>query len=481
MQQLASLASSLLSGTTNVAEVGKPMKMRPMMQSAGINLSPFFTGSLGNFPYYYLDPNTLLFNSLTYNWINANLKNNTPPIMQGSGYFTNYFISALSSVSYSLSSADQAALSAATQNVNNQQLSLLLAWKGVFGKIPAPTGGLLPVDIILNTVCTTWASPAVTLAALLSTANPGALLNKIPAGAQSIIVPLGNYINASNSCTSLRNASSMNNGYLQSALAALQSPASANGGLAANDENIYPAYSVLTPLPDIIAALSNSANTIVLNMTISKLANGQVSVSLNGGPGFNANVDDLFSIVLADNTNFFSNLVSTSSAPVQMKMTFTGVTMVNFGPVPFNSTTGQNWYWMTPIINAITNTGNDVTGFVFSPGPGIDFTNAGPFGFLSGVAISNQPSFQIVATGVTTNKIQAAVQESSTAKVSFLNAQLGDPATTYSLNYTHTMSAGQSLDSQNSLTIDSAPTTVATGNLNSLAWVHGVITNYPAS
>ena len=52
-----------------------------------------------------------LFNSLTYEWISANLKAGAMPIRQASGStFTNLATNALASVSYSLSTGDQTKL-----------------------------------------------------------------------------------------------------------------------------------------------------------------------------------------------------------------------------------------------------------------------------------------------------------------------------------------------------------------------------------
>ncbi|HYH56564.1 MAG TPA: hypothetical protein VD772_08140, partial [Anseongella sp.] len=98
-QQLASLATAVHAAPVSAARSIAPGPSSAVTANAVKNaFVPFFSGGMDQFPYYYLDPATLLFNTLTYNWINASLVNNNPPILQGSGLFTNYFLTALSKV-----------------------------------------------------------------------------------------------------------------------------------------------------------------------------------------------------------------------------------------------------------------------------------------------------------------------------------------------------------------------------------------------
>ena len=68
-------------------------------------LDAFAITSLGNFPYNWQDTlNVTKFNALTYNWISSNLKAGATPL-QLDGSFTNLYIQAISSISWSLPNA----------------------------------------------------------------------------------------------------------------------------------------------------------------------------------------------------------------------------------------------------------------------------------------------------------------------------------------------------------------------------------------
>ncbi len=509
VEQLASLAGSVLSrgraARQAPARGGRRLMGISFTLPAGVTLLPFYTGAAGNFPYYYTDPRNLSFNSLTYNWINANLQGNVPPIMADNGYFTNFFLAALASINYSLSSADQAALNTAQQNATNQQMALLMGWRSVFGSLPPVTGTQQPIDAILGVICKQWASPQTSLTILQSTTNINTVLNNTPASASSLLPQLAAYLNALGSAVPLMNATSMNYGYLQNALAALQKPTLANGGLLANNQNLYPAYAVTTPLPDIINGLNNPANTVVLNVTVSKVSGSDdVLITPAQGSAENADISDFFSIVTDQYSNYFANIVAMSTAPVQVEMTFPGLTIVNFGPVAFNPANGQNWFWMGPITDAIKNGTNDVSGFKFSPVPGIDFSGSGPFGFLTSVAISNQPSFKIIAENVPASTVQTAIQGAATVSLSFLKTKLGGEAMAYNMEASNSNlgavhllpmtepptvatataaveDASPSATGPLTLTLTPATVGATSAGLDSMAWVHGVTTSYPAA
>jgi hypothetical protein len=476
-QQLSSLAASVLSGPAIAAR-----GVTPQILSSAI--VPFFSGGMGNFPYYYLDPANLLFNVLTYNWINTSLANNTPPIMQGNGLFSNYFLSAVSKITYSLSSTDQAALNAAQVNATNQQMALLLQWKSVFGSIPVASGGMQPIDQVINIICTTWAPEPTDLSTLLNAPDISAVLSKTPANAQSIIPCLTAYIKALDGSAALLSATSMNNSYLRQALDALQRPTATNGGIVANNQATYPAYGITTPLQDIITGLGNDSHTILIDITVTKLSDGQISIGIEGTETFAAMADDLLSITLDDDPNYFSTIVEGTDSPMHLLLTFKGVTLVNLTPGVFDKANGKNWYWPEAILNAVENaTAKDVTGFKFSPSPGIDFSNNGPFGFITAMAISNQPTIQFTVGNMDSNAIQAKVQSSSSVKISLLNTPIGTPDGP--VNVTSSEVAGQSIaaqEVQNSITIDPSPSFRSTSPaIDAVAWVHGVQTVFPGA
>jgi hypothetical protein len=212
-------------------------------------------------------------------------------------------------------------------------------------------------------------------------------------------------------------------------------------------------------------------------MQVSLTASNAYSVSVNNASNIFVNPSDFFLLFTQDNQDYFKSIVANSSAPVELEMTFTGVTMVNFGPVGFNMSTGQDWYWMKPITDAITNGTQNVSGFKFSPNPQIDFSLTGPFGYLTGVGISNYPSVKIVSTGENYKTVAKALQQAPAFGILFLDVPLGNPSQSAYLSSSQINAA----DSSVTLTLNPPPELVAGQSVTSVGWVLGVQTIYPAS
>jgi len=441
-------------------------------------LTDFTVTSPGNFPYYYQNPSNLQFNANTYSWISSNLAAGATPV-QLDASFINYYIEAISKVQYKLSSTDQIALNNAQTAATNQQVALLNLWKAIYTKLPPATATQQPIDIIMSTIATTWAQPATNLYAISQSKNLHALLNNTPASGQPVLPILANYLNALGSSVSLQNAVTMNAGYLTTVLGNVQSASGTNGGmLLDNSTTVYnPAYAVSTPLSQIINGLAATSNSIDLSMTVTRTSESELTVSINGETSFEIPVDDFLTVSVDASASYFSDSIATSSNSITVNMSFTGITLVNYGPVIFDLATGLNWYWMQPITEAIANGSSDVSGFVFSPEPGIDFSDVGPFGFTTGVAISNYPSIQITVTSESFQSIQTTIEQSVSVGVSFLGISLGGGSeSTYSHNATSNSSA-----STVTITLDPPPSMIAGTNESSTGWILGVETSYPGA
>jgi len=440
-------------------------------------LVAFQSGGAGNFPYYYQDPNTTVFNALTYRWINNATASDVAPIRQMPGsMFSNEMLTALASVNYSLSKADQVKLSTAYSNAQNQQLAVLNAWKAAYGALPTPTKNQQPIDAVMAVICTTWASPPTTLNAVQASTNVRKLLNNAPASGQTIIPVVVAYLNALGDSISLSNAQSLNNAYVAMALDALQSPTAANGAMALNDGTTNnPAYMMNTALVDIINGLGAKSNCISITLDVSIASDSEYRVSMHGGASFSIPFGDFFSLGISGHADYFHQQIVQNASSVSVQLTFTGVTLVNYEPSAFNESTGQNWYWPAPILSAIHNAGQDISGYQFSPDPGIDFSANGPFGLLQGVAISNYPSVSITATTSDYESIQTTFQQEVNASLSFLGIPLGGGSeSTYSNS-----ASSDSTQSSVTITLNPPPALIAGQSVNSVGWVLGVQTNYP--
>lgn len=436
-------------------------------------LQSFSVGKLGNFPYVWQNPANLKYSAKTYGWVQAALKAKAKPIEQA-GVFTNQYIHALGSVSFSLSTDDQQKLNKAHADATEQQAALLQAWQQAFGSIPDTD---TPINDVVGKIASDWAKPATTLSAMQQSPNLADLLNDTPPGGQPILPVLADWLNALGSAISLQNAVSMNQGYLRSALRNAQTASADNGGTVLDDKTLVPSYPIATSTAEILNGLKATGNAVSVSASVHRSSSTEFSVQASGGAAFSIPVLDFFTLGLGGNASYFQDQVATESNTIEIKMTFSGVTPVQFGPADFSAATHKNWFYMEPIVNAIKNGHDDVTGFKFTPDPQIDFSADGPFGFLTGLAIANYPSFEITVSGSNYASIEKQFQQSSSASVSFLGIPLGGASES-----TYSSSAKVNAASQTvTITLDPPKELVAGNAIDSRGWVLGVQAKHPGA
>jgi hypothetical protein len=306
-----------------------------------------------------------------------------------------------------------------------------------------------------------------------------ALLNKTPASGKPIIPVLANYLNALGSAISLENNSTMNQAYLGRALAAVQTPKADNGGLLTDDNLFHPAYQIATQLSDILNGLKATGNAISLEMSVSRFSENEFSVSIAGGTNFKIPILDLFTLSVGAEASYFSEHIATSSNKTEIELTYTGVTLVNYGPVAYDlSMPDKYWYWTKPIKDAIKNGDSNVSGFKFSPKPQIDFSESGPFGYVTGVAISNYPSVKITVTSSNYESIKKTFEQEVKVGLSFLGIPLGIKGS--KSTYSHSVSVHSSSQTV-TITLNPPQELIAGNSLDSVGWVLGVQTEYPGA
>jgi hypothetical protein len=210
---------------------------------------------------------------------------------------------------------------------------------------------------------------------------------------------------------------------------------------------------------------------------VSRASQSEFKVSAGGGAGFTIPILDFLGISLGGSASYFQDQIATSSNQVTIDMTFSGCNLVNFGPAPYNMSTGMYWAYFSPIQQAIKNGSSDVSGYKFAPAAGIDFSTKGPFGFLSGVAIANYPSISISVTSSSYQSILKTFQQNSSVKVTFLGIPLASASES-----TYSCQASQQGSSQTITIKLSPPQSLVAGNVNSsVGWVLGAEVTYPCA
>jgi hypothetical protein len=477
LQQLTSLADDAIAkrrpsfapklfvaaGRFAAAAVPPPQPMEPLMPS-----------TLGNFPYYWQDPSNLLFNFRTYNWISANLKANSPAAQLDVSFFTNLYSGALSKIEYFLSSSDLARLRAAAQAGVNEQLNLLNAWQALYGSVPAPADPLQPIDIILNTVMASWTSQPTTLLQMQQAPDLGKVLNTAPSSGAVVLQALASYLKVLGSTISLQDAASMYRGYLAQALQATQFPSAKNGGLTISNRTVTPAYAVTPSVGEILSGLNAPNAGLKMNVVVNRTPDTGYSVAFNGGAPKVAPSLGFLAITPPNPIFGIAEQVEASAGPVRIEIASEGLTLVNFGPTPYDPATRRNWYWMTPVLDAIRNGNSDVSGFRFSPDPQTDFGISGPFGFLTTVGITKHPS-----VAVTSVRPDFRTFQQLAGTVRKVNLRMAGQPLVEEPPETHTMSVKIDSASQ-SVTVRYDPL-ADPGGVDSTAFVVGVYTCYPAT
>ena len=440
-------------------------------------LQSFNITGKGNMPYYWQDPRTTEFNSKTYNWISSNLKADTRPY-EFDQTFLGQYINVLSKVIYSLSTDDQAKLNEAKANATDQQLAVLNAWKEAMGSLPDGKGQ--PIDNIAGKIATEWADPATTLTKIQQSTNINRLLNNVPASGKPIVPVFANWLNAIGAAVSLENNTTLNNAYLSRALEFAQEPDKTNGGLVLSEdvETYVPKYAVANGLASIINGLKNESQAAELSMTVKRATEDTFEVNVESYASFRIPVGFFLSVKVDAHANYFQSDIATTSNETTVKMTFPGLTLVNFAPTDFTFSPPKFWYLLEPIREAIKNTGKDISGFKFSPDPGVNFSDKGPFGFLMGAAISNYPSMEITVKSSEYERIQKTFEQSVSVGLTFLGIPLGigGKESTYSNKVTTNSS-----DKTVTIKLNPPKELVAGQAVDSVGWVLGVQPNFPAA
>ncbi len=171
------------------------------------------------FYYDYIIPNTLNFNTPTYDVLDATVSavSNTPPgtvvALDLGGSFNSNYLELLQAMSWQLSAANSATVSNASIKASNDQTTLVTEWEGIYGPITAAqmqaVGAAVPIDYIMYQVQNIWSGtnqnnqPPLRLSA--GVRNLQAMLPYMPSSASSLLGPLTNWINDMDSAWPITN------------------------------------------------------------------------------------------------------------------------------------------------------------------------------------------------------------------------------------------------------------------------------------
>ena len=447
-------------------------------------LSAFYAGGAGGFPFNWQDTtDPTQFNQKTYDWIEKNLKGGSAPdYTHAEGdTFINEYISAITAVGYHLSSSDQAQLTKDNQQTVEQATALVNNWYHTWHSYPDQKGST-PLQKILKEIEMNWGpdGKTVSLYQMRQCPDLNSLLVNTPPDGYAILPLLANWLAAADASIGLMNSITMNGGYLTNAADGAKMPNKMNGGMLTNDGSgkYYPAYSVSPQMSTIQNFMQGESNKLEMSATIQRSSESEYKVNISSGVEVEIPVEDWFTAKVGANAHYFRDEIATSSNEVTMSLTYTGVNLVHFEPMPYSESENQGWYFIQPIMDSIKNGEQDVTGFKFSPNPNIDWSENGPFSFLSGVAIANYPTVTITVKGSNYQSIATTFEQSVDTSFSFLGIPLGLDGSENT--YSHSVTTDSTTET---ITITLSPPKAMIGGVvnDSVAWVLGAVVEYPCS
>lgn len=417
-------------------------------QQGNVALTPIQTGGLG-FNYDYLVTNTSGSSMVrsTYSLLDSTVVNGSLPNTVALGTpFSDALMLLLQDMSWTLSTADQNAVTQASGHAASAQATLLTQYQGIFGPItPAQlqvAKVATPLDYVIDyQVRQVWSGtlaankPPLNIEA--GSRNLQAQLPFMPSSATPLLTPLMAYINAMETVWPLLNTQSSANYEVGKIIANIQAPTTANGGITTWDPstpNNDPQHAVgytTSPTSDALVNALGAATPPTSSLTINFEASYSHSSTVK------VNVTDEASIVLpiddfifgegsgGSKFNLFSHKGTGTDASVSA--VFGNPTLVHVTPEAYDQANGVGWYLAGLVSQAVANTGNAaVTGYQFASKPAYDFAAGGDFGRSLSLAVSQYPTITVTYAHGDYHTFKQSFQEHSSWEVSFLGIPLAE-------------------------------------------------------
>lgn len=442
-----------------------------------VDLKAIDMGSMGKFPYnWHLDGNTN-FNGATYDWLNKNIVNGTNPVTS-KGLFTNEYINLINDISFKYSTQDSNALATATANSEVKAKSIIDEWTLTYGALPQTSPGETPIDYIKDFIVKNWTTQSnVTLKQIQDAIDIDSLLDNVPASGETILPIFIDYVGSLGDAVGLVDMSSFNNGYIRKIKDATFKASQSNGGIVRTDfpGKYSPAFDVSTTLDDISKSLQNinSNNTVNLVMTMNTDSNFEQTVEVNGATYHGVDFGWLFDVGVGTDVNYYSDAIVKNSQKIEVTMQFTGVTLVEYGPRPFDLVNNNGWCDANPIIEAIKNKGLDVSGYHLPDGFNVSTEN---LGFSTAVAIANYPT---ILVKVTSKDYESIVKHLDTEKEYHASSMCGSDSRSSKVAYSGTISNVSETEKSFTITMGLPQGSTFQTGLTANAFVMGVQSSFP--
>lgn len=366
----------------------------------------------GDFTWNWQNPNQV-FNDSTYQYINALVSPGEVPgtvALSPGGGFANAWVTVINDLVFSLSSADQQALTQAQSNASVQAQTIVTDYQNTYGTITAAqltsAGFTTKQDYVIGYVLgSQWSGSAqpLTYSQMASARNLKALLPKAPMGADQIITDVTVYLNLMQPVNGLSDLLQNGTWTLAQLKNNAQSPSAANGGIQTFNPNtgapvpgFNAGWAVSSPVSSITNDLQNTGRTIEIGLTTSSSSGDELQVNVEGQAGFS--VGSWLEFSTEASASYDMSRASGTSTDCSVNISYVGYSLVPAGPAPWQQATNAGFYFPDPVRQAVANTGQDVTGFTFLTTPPYEMASVasgGNFGVLTDLLITNYPTVTI--------------------------------------------------------------------------------------
>lgn len=464
-------------------------------QTAGsiynVSVTPISTASAGGFNYIWENAN-LQFNLGTFNYINSRVVPGTPAAQLSDPISTDYD-NLLQRITFQYSQKDQQTINQAQTSANQQSTAIVSQYTATYGPITqamlSAAGVQTHIDYVIQYVVAQQWSGTLTgkqrplsLQKMEQARDLSSLLPYLPPSGANLLPAITGYLSMLSAALPLQQLSMNANWMLQQLKTNTEQPSSTNGGISTVNGNDgttaeHVGYVIPPSVTDIQNDLNNTGRVIQVQMAAAQSSQHTLSVSVAQSADVTVPLDWFLTMSGEESSEFNLFSFQGTGTDVSVSLSFQGFSWVPVGVAQFQEDTVSGWMSAQVLAQAAQNHGQDVTGLTFFESPGFNLGQGGNFGMLTGVLISNFPTFTMTYAHGAYSQFQKSFQEQSSWNVSFL----GIPISSFSQSLYQATSQESGTSGGFTVTFTPSAETLDVPDLQKQAYVIGGSIAYPGT
>lgn len=456
-----------------------------------VSVTPISTASVGEFNYIWESPN-LQFNLDTFNYINQRVVPGTPAAQLSDPISTDYD-NLLQLITFQYSQKDQQAINQAQTAANEQSTAIVSQYSSTFPPITqemlSAAGVQTRIDYIIQyVVAQQWSGtltskqPPLSLTQMEQARSLSALLPYMPASGANMLSSISQYLSGLSAVLPLQQLSMNANWTLQQLKTNTEQPSSTNGGITTVNGNDgttaeHVGYAIPSAVTAIQNDLSNTGRVITVQMAAAQSSQNTLSVSVAQSADVTVPLGWFLTMSGEESSQYNLFSFQGTGTDISISMSFKGFSWVPVGVAQFQEDTVSGWMSAQVLAQAARNQGQDITGLTFFEAPGFNLGEGGDFGMLTGVLISNFPTFTMTYEHGDYSTFQKSFQEQSSWNMSFL----GIPISSFSQSLYEATSQESGTSGGFSVTFAPSAEVLNVPDLQKQAYVIGGSIAYPGT